>query len=327
MIRVQFYHNDLPQELALEPQTLKVALEDSQTLLWVDFEGEPPEACEPILHEGFGFHPLAIDDALQETHVPKLDDWEQYLYVALQAIHYDHQEVALETVELDVFLGENYLVSHHDFPIPALERTWSTCSKDERHRRWGADHLLYVLTDALIDDYMNTVDEVDEEIELIEDALFERPTTDLVQRIFSLKRVTLQLRRSLSPLREVLNKLARDRYDQIDSRDQVYFRDVYDHIVRLHDITESLRDLASGVLDTYLSVINNRMNDIMKTLTVITTLFMPLSFLTGFFGMNFFAADPPNSTWVSSLALVFVLLVMILTPVVMFIWIRRRGWM
>ena len=154
-----------------------------------------------------------------------------------------------------------------------------------------------------------------------------KPPADIVQRIFTLKRATLHLRRVLSPLREVLNKLARDDYDVIDAKDRVYFRDVYDHLVRLHDISESLRDLVGGVLDTYLSVINNRMNEIMKTLTLITTLFMPIAFVTGFFGMNFFQPIADQLLpWTSNFSFIVVLLIILGTPLGMFLWMRRRKW-
>ena len=155
-----------------------------------------------------------------------------------------------------------------------------------------------------------------------------KPPADIVQRIFTLKRATLHLRRVLSPLREVLNKLARDDYDVIDAKDRVYFRDVYDHLVRLHDISESLRDLVGGVLDTYLSVINNRMNEIMKTLTLITTLFMPIAFVTGFFGMNFFQPISDQLLpWTSNFSFIMVLIIILGTPLGMFLWMRRRKWM
>jgi magnesium transporter len=145
--------------------------------------------------------------------------------------------------------------------------------------------------------------------------------------IFSAKRAVLHLRRIIGPQREVMNKLARDDYRVIDSKARVYFRDVYDHLVRLHDITESIRDLVGGTLDSYLSVINNRMNEIMKTLTLITTLFMPLSFITSFFGMNFFVPSAPLTSWVTKQVFMVALLFLVLMPVGMFFWIRRRGWM
>ena len=134
------------------------------------------------------------------------------------------------------------------------------------------------------------------------------------------------MRRILLPQREVLNKMARDDYKVIDQKDRIFYRDIYDHLVRLHDVNESLRDLVGGALDTYLSVINNRMNDVMKTLTIITTLFMPLTFVTGFFGMNFFAADPPQASWTMPAVFYGTLGLMLLTPSIMFLWMRRRTW-
>jgi len=313
-------------DLTIEKMSL--ALQDAEGLLWVDFQGETPEASEPLLKETFHFHPLAIEDALFQTHVPKVDEWEGYLYIALHAIAYKPQASELEMVELDVFMGANYLVTHHDLPIPALDRVWDASQRDERQRKQGADHLLYLLLDELTVDFMKSVEEIDEEIDFIEDKVFEKPDNKTVQRIFFLKRVTLHLRRSLSPMREVLNKLARDDYAMIDIRDRVYFRDVYDHFVRLHDIAESLRDLVSGVLDTYLSVVNNRMNDVMKTLTTITTLFMPISFLAGFFGMNFFQPVSAGlKPWTDNPAFIISMGIFLVTPVLMFFWMRRRGWM
>jgi magnesium transporter len=170
------------------------------------------------------------------------------------------------------------------------------------------------------------VEEIDEAIDQTEDEVFDRPTPETLEHIFMLKRAALHLRRIIGPQREVLNKLARDDYRVIDSRARIYFRDVYDHLVRLHDITESIRDLVSGALDTYLSVINNRMNEIMKTLTIFTAMFMPLSFIGGFFGMNFFAPVAPLVKWTGIPAFVFTLVITILTPVAMYLWIRRRGW-
>jgi len=328
MLRAIYYkeNGDILTEIA--PAEYVAALQDTRGVLWVDFCGEEPEPSEQILINTFKFHPLAVDDALHETHVPKVDDWEQYLYIAMHAISFSRGEEDIEAIELDVFLGENYIVTHHDFVIQALDRVWDICKKDSRHFKRGADHVLYKLTDELIVDYMQVVENLDEEIELVEGEVLGNPSTEMVQKIFTLKRATLHLRRVLSPLREVLNKLARDDYAVIDAKDRVYFRDVYDHLVRLHDISESLRDLVGGVLDTYLSVINNRMNEIMKTLTLITTLFMPISFVVGFYGMNFFQPTSDNlSKWTSNAAFVMMMIVVLGAPIGMFTWMRRRRWM
>jgi magnesium transporter len=174
---------------------------------------------------------------------------------------------------------------------------------------------------------MPVVEEIDAAIDHAEDQIFERPTPYTLEHIFMLKRAALHMRRIIGPQREVLNKLARDDYKVIDARARVYFRDVYDHLVRLHDISESIRDLVGGALDTYLSVINNRMNEIMKTLTIITTIFMPLSFVTGFFGMNFFQPNYPLPRWTSQPAFIITMAIFLLIPVGMYFWMRRRGWM
>ncbi len=328
MIHTVYATKDGRLRTQLAVEEFPAALQDPEGIFWLDFEATAPLDDEPILRDIFHFHPLAIDDALQESHVPKLDDWGEYLYVVMHAVTFDQRNGGeLATHELDVFLGPNYIVTHHDGPIPALERVRSTIQRDERYTRSGVDHLLYRIADEVVASYMPVVEEIDLAIDQAEDEIFDRATPQLLARIFALKRATLHLRRIIGPQREVLNKLARDEYRMIDARDQVYFRDVYDHLVRLHDISESLRDLVSGALDTYLSVINNRMNEIMKTLTVITTVFMPISFLAGFFGMNFFGPTVPLEQWTSYPAFTITMAILLLTPLGMYVWIRKRGWM
>jgi magnesium transporter len=328
MIRSIYFAKDGTLQTNLDPQAFAGLIKDEKALLWVDFEATPPEEDEPILHEVFGFHPLAIEDALQENHVPKLDDWIDYLYIVLHAVTFDKgKDDYLDTLELDIFLGHNYMVTHHDLPIRAIDSLLASVQRDDRPLRNGADHLLYRLVDTVVDNYMPIVEALDDEIDRKEDEVFSNPTPRTLEEIFALKRAVLNLRRILAPQREVVNKLARDEFTVIDKQDRIYFRDIYDHLVRLYDITESVRDLLSGTLDTYLSVINNRMNDIMRTLTVITTLFMPITFVTGFFGMNFFSSDHPLVAWVQRPVFFVILVLMLLTPVGMFFWMRRRGWM
>ena len=328
MIRSLYYFPGQEIRKDLSPQEFPELIRNRRGLLWVDFTSEPPETSLPIL-EGFGFHPLAIDDALQETHVPKLDDWGNYLYIVLNYMDVKENSEAWETEvdELDIFLGQNYVVTHHDYPINAIEETWAACDRDPRNTQEGADHLLYKITDHLVAGYMPTVEKIDAAIDQIEDQVFDRPSPRTLEKLFALKRVLLAMRRILLPQREVLNKLARDDYRVIDPKDRIFFRDIYDHLVRLHDINENLRDLVGGAQDTYLSVINNRMNEVMKTLTIITTLFMPLTFLTGFFGMNFFEPLGLMKAWTTNPVFYVVLAINILLPIGMYIWVRRRKWL
>jgi magnesium transporter len=171
---------------------------------------------------------------------------------------------------------------------------------------------------------MPVVEQIDETIDQIEDQIFGEPSPLILEQIFTLKRALLRLRRIIGPQREVVNKLARGDYATVATEERVFFRDVYDHLVRLYDITENLRDLTASALDTYLSVVNNRMNEVMKTLTVITTLFMPLSFLVGFFGMNFFQPVVPLSAWTGKVAFGLTLAAMVLAPVGMYLWMKAR---
>lgn len=326
MIRSLFYSPEKPLRTDIPPQEFPELVKQTSGLLWVDFSGEPPEISAPIL-QSFGFHPLAIDDALQETHSPKVDDWDDYLYLVLNYMTIksgDHWETEID--ELDVFLGRNYIVTHHDLPIEFLDDVWNSCLKDPRHTQEGADHVLYLLADNQVTHYMPIVEQVDEALDEIEDQVFGQPSRAVLERFFALKRLLLTMRRITLPQRDVLNKLARDDYKVIDPRDRIFFRDIYDHLVRIHDLNESLRDLAGSVLDTYLSVVNNRMNEVMKTLTIITTLFMPITFITGFFGMNFFEPVAHLVGWTELQAFRVTLGILLLLPVGMYTWMRRRTW-
>ena len=304
---------------------LPAALAEPGTLLWLDMFDEPPEACEPILRETFGFHPLAVDDALAESHVPKLDDWDSYLYVVLHSVHVSSPEV-LHTHELDLFVGPRYLVTHHEEPIEGLDSLWASARRDARILGRGCEHLLYRLVDELISSHLPVIEGIDAEVESLEDQILEHPGRRVLEQALHCKRALLLLRRILAPQREVINRLARDELAVIGAEHRVYFRDLYDHLVRLYGITESVRDLVGGILEMYLSAINNRMNEIMKTFTLITTLFMPISFIVGFFGMNFFGPSVALPAWTGRPALWAMLVALALTPALMYLWLRLRRW-
>ncbi len=325
MMRILYRRADGTIEAALPAEALPAALHDPGGLLWVDFCDESDETCERIMREVFHFHPLAIDDALRESHVPKLDDWESYLYLVLHAVSFDPAaEEQLATQELDIFAGPTYIVTHREQHIEPLERVWASCGKDNRLTARGAARLLYHLVDEVIAGHMPAVDAIDAELERIEEQILSPGSADALSDVLRIKRSLLHLRRIVAPQRETLNRLARDEIASIGRDERIYFRDVYDHLVRLYDISEGLRDLAAGMLDTHLSVVNNRMNQVMKTFTLITTLFMPISFITGFFGMNFFTAQSPPAGATGRIAFVAVCVGMVLVPLLMYLWLRRR---
>lgn len=313
---------------------------EGRAMLWVDLKDESLSAndengiehstnaeIQRLLAEDFGFDKLAVDDALSETHVPKVDDWTSYLYIVLHAVAFQSDIEDIDTRELDVFLGKNFLVTYHFEELPELYQAWRLALRDDRYWKRGSDFLLYTLADAIATGYMPCMDAIDEVSDQILDTVFDHPSKEQVQRIFHVKRAVLRLRRILGPQREVMSKLAREGLSQVDGKNRVYFRDVYDHFVRMADLNESLRDIVAGSLDTYLSVTANRTNDVMKVLTIVTVLFAPLTFITGFFGMNFFGENIVLRGSFGWLPFVLAVLGMVVFPIIIFIFIRRRKWL
>jgi len=312
---------------ALSLDDLSSAFKDLDNLLWIDFAGEPLAQVEAILKDVFNFHPLAIDDALNENHAPKVNDWQDYLFIVLRAAHFSGDQVQeLLTRELDIFMGPNYIVTYSQEASETLDRLWAVCQQDQSWMKQGISHMLYWIADELVSKSVGAVESMQVELDQIEDQLFDEATPDTLERIFTLKRNTLHLRRIVVPQKDVLNKLARNNYQVIKSADRIFFRDVSDHLLQLDILLDDMVVLVSGTRETYMSVVNNRINDIMKTLTVITAFFMPLAFITGFFGMNFFQPVMPFAPWTGSTAFFAALAAMLLAPLLMFTWMRHRSW-
>jgi len=256
-----------------------------------------------------------------------VDDWQDYLYTVFSSLSIDRQTWEVDTHEIDVFLGRNYIVTHQTRPAEAVEHVWQAIVRGAKPVRISPDHILYRVQNEVCNGFFQAMDLLDEDIDCIQDEVFHGLVPSTLSRLFSHKRALLETRRLITPTRELLNRLARDDYSQVGARERVYFRDLYDQMVRLVDMNESLRDLVAGALDAYLSVVSNRLNEVMKRLTVLAVLALPLNFLTGFFGMNFFASgyEVPaplggQTLLVASCAL------MILTPLALALWLRRKGW-
>jgi magnesium transporter len=315
-------HLDWPQARVDE------AIQQPDGTTWIDIDDRNSDlpGVEALFRDTFHFHPLAIEDALRDSNVPKLDDWGEYLYIVFHSIDFNPDTDDLELHELDVFLGRNYLVTYHTEPLALLDRLRQAIERDGGQRlAHGPDHLLYVLLDLGVTDYLPAIEHLDDAIDTAQDEVFEAPNTRTVQKIFRIKRSALRLHRALIPLREVVNRLARDEHPQIDAQDRVYFRDIYDHLMRVHDISETLRDLISGALDTYLSAISNRTNEVMKTLTIVTVMFLPMSFLASFFGMNFFGETLAFKTELPRAFMFWsACLIMVLTAGWMWFWAHGR---
>jgi magnesium transporter len=308
-----------------DPQFVAGALAQNDGLLWVDLLVTAEEDGE-FLAETFAFHPLTIEDSVTARVDPaKIDDYGEYIFIVVQALKRYERGEELKSSEVDFYLGPNYVVSIHLDDVPAIEQFHTLCQRDERLTSRGPDWLLHGLLDALVDEYLPIVDAVDDEIDELEERLLESRDTNVLKAILQVKRNTLRLRRATTPHREIMNRLSRGEFSSLITPEaSVYYRDVYDHLVRVEYLVESLRDLADGALQLYLSVVSNRLNEVMKVLTAAATIFLPLSVITGIFGMNFEENQFPSyqAPWGFTL----VIMLMFVNSVLMLAYFRWRKW-
>jgi magnesium transporter len=269
-----------------DAESLPSLLKDETESVWVDLEA-PTEEENQILSSIFNFHPLAIEDCIAESHLPKLDDFGDYLFLVLHGARRGDVSGTFKTVELNFFLGKRYLVTYHQQLSRSINRTKERCIKNSLSMSRGTDFLLYEILDGTVDNYFPILDDFDEVVDELEREVTGFPSKETLNRIFSLKRDGMSLRRVTSPQREILNRLSRDPFAVVNKRTAIYFRDVYDHLVRINDLAESYKDLTTGLLEAYISMVSNRLNEVIKVLTALTVVFMPLMVIPSIYGMNF----------------------------------------
>lgn len=254
---------------------------------WIDLE-DPTVKEATILEDPFHFHPLAIEDCLSEVHHPKVDDYDEYLFIIVHGIRFDAPTDAFITRELDMFLGRNYLITHHKGPMRSITTARELCDKNIiPSLPKGVDFLCHHIMDQVFEHYFPNLDAIEDKIQLAQVEVFENPTRETLDRIFTLKRDVAALRRICTPQREIVHRLSRGEFRGISPKAAVYFRDIYDNLYRIVDASYQYQDLVQGTLDAYLSAINNRLNETMRRLTIIGALLAPLTVITGIYGMNF----------------------------------------
>jgi len=323
-----FYRSSSGEVVAIDREDgdlFRRALADPSGVLWLDLYISRP-ADGRILADVFNFHPLTIEDAVEPRVDPaKIDDHGSYLFVVLQSLSEYSPGDELESNEVDFYLGPNYVVSCHREPVAAIESFHKLCLRGDSVLRHRADWILHGILDAIVDEYLPIVDAVDETIDDLEARVLNNGDRRLLEQILIVKRSTLRLRRATSPQREILSRLARGEFPELIAADAaIYYRDVYDHLVRVDYLVEALRDLADGALQTYLSVVSNRLNEVMKVLTAGATIFLPLTLVSGVYGMNFEDNQfPPFDSWWGFPAVV---AGMIALAVGMLIFFRIRRW-
>ncbi|HEX2339959.1 MAG TPA: magnesium/cobalt transporter CorA [Vicinamibacterales bacterium] len=305
---------------SLDPAWLDPA---SGVRFWVDLSNPAPEEGE-ILSKVFKFHELSIEDALSEIHQPKIEAYDNYLYLILHGIYFRKGRHDFETRDVDFFLGENYLVTVSKGESRSLQQLRDLCSRNGYALAEGPAALLHRIVDTMVDNYGPEVEALNDRINDIEKQVFEKPQPNLVRTILSVKRDISSLRRVTLPQRDVIGRIARREFRLIPEQIVYRFRDVHDHLIRLSDEALLFQDRVTSLLEANLSQVSNQLNSVMKILTVITTIFMPLTLLTGLYGMNVSLPDFPGHATADFWWIVF-LMVAIASGMLWFF--RRRGWL
>ena len=298
---------------------------NSSTVTWIHINGiHDVQALEEV-GTIFGLHPLTLEDILNSDQRPKMEDFCDYIYIVLKAFYSnDGQAGEIHSEQISIVLGRTFVISfqERETDIFRLVRERIRAGKG-RLRKSGADYLSYALIDSIVDNYFIILEQVGERIEILEESLVKSPSAETLQAIQNLKREMIFLRKTVWPLREAISSLQRTGCQLFHESTDVYLKDIYDHTIQVIDTIETFRDMLSGILDIYLSSISNRMNEIMKVLTIIATLFMPLTFLAGVYGMNFKYMPELEWHW----GYFFIWGIMLATAIAMLIYFRRKKWL
>jgi magnesium transporter len=321
MITIYVHQNgDTTRAEAIDPAWLKP---ESRVTLWVDLVAPTPEEGR-LLTDAFHFHPLAVEDALSAIHHPKIEAYDGYLYLILHGIDFREEEHWFATRDVDFFLGPNYLVTVQDGDSRSIAAVKSVCDKHDRVLSEGPAALMHRIVDSMVDNYRPEIESLEEHMNQLEDEAILGLRSNLVRDILGLKRDLASLRRVVIPQRDAVGRLARREFAAISDELTYRFRDVYDHLVRLADEAMLLQDRVTGILEAHLSTISNRLNLVMKVLTVMSTIFLPMTVLTGMWGMNVplpaFPGGPGMQFWWVGAGMVAI-------AVLMLGLFRRNGWL
>jgi len=326
--RVQIHRMDYDAERLDERELAAMdeafPLDEGPSVTWLNVDGLHDVEVIQSLGQHIGLHPLTMEDVLSTGQRPKIDDYEDLAFIVMRMVQFDSAREELIDEQVSLVVGRGFVVSFQERPGDVFEpvRERLRASKG-RIRSSGADYLAYALIDAVVDHYFVTLERLSDTIEELSEAILESPDSGSLERVHDLKRSLVFMRKSIWPLREVAAKLVRGETPVFESSTLVFVRDVYDHAVQVIDTVESLRDIVTGMHDIYLSSLSNRMNEIMKVLTMIATIFIPLTFVAGIYGMNFQYMPELEWRW----AYFVVLGAMAMIAVVMVVLFRRKRWL
>jgi len=293
-------------------------------MLWIDL-GAQSEAIDQMLTADFGLHPLVIEDIWCDRTLPKIEDFEAYLYVLVHGVKHGKSLDELELVEVDIVVGSSWVLTHHH-GAGCVTAARQSLSRSPKSLKKGPAWVLHEVLDHLVDDYLPILDGFDDELEKLDEAVIHKAGTraghHVLTRLFTLKRTLQGLRRISVHQREILLRLSRGEFDEVPEKAMPFFRDVYDHFARVTDLTDSYRELASNAIESYLSLQSNHMNEVMKTLTMIATVMLPLTFVAGVYGMNF--EHMPELKWQYGYAVAIGMMAAI--AIIIVLWFRHKRW-
>lgn len=296
---------------------------DSDAVFWVDVAG-PNEDDVRLLADVFRFHELSIEDALAVSHHPKVEPYDHYLYAVLHGIDSQTARTRFATRDVDFFLSQRYLVTVHDGKSRSIAQVRDACVRNGGVLSDGASGLMHHIVDTMVDNYRPEIDRLEQRMDNLERQVFTHPRHDMIRAILALKRDIVALRQVVQPQRDVLGRLARREFEVISTQVGYRFRDVYDHLVRLADESLIFQDRATSLVEAHLSAVSNQLNTVMKVLTVIATIFMPLTFITGLYGMN---VRLPHFGLGDDVMFWMLLLFMLGVVAGMLWWFRQRQWL
>jgi magnesium transporter len=295
-------------------------IEDRERVTWVDLE-DPSEEEMVLLETVFHFHTLTIEDCIHSRSFPKIDVFESHLFLVVHGILLDREKRDFANSPVNLFLGRNYLVTQHPLPVRSIRSTKALLGKSDSVIARGPDFLMHTILDFLVDNYQPILDEMDEIIDEIEHRIVEHPEQEVLHDILSFKRTLQRMRRISSYQKEILNRLSREDFEVIDPKLHIYFRDVFDHLVRVTDLADSYKEVLASALEAYLTVVSNRLNEVMKVLTIISTILLPIATISSILGMNI---EFPFHANVHAFRIT--VAVMILIAIGMLVYFRRRRW-
>ena len=320
-IRLMDYDEHNLEEREIERIEDCFAFKESPSITWINIDGLHDTSIIERIGERFDIHPLVLEDILHTDQRPKVEDFENYLFIILKMLFTNEGSSMINTEQFSLILRSNLVITFQEREGDVFDPIRERLRKGKgRIRRMGSDYLAYALMDAIVDNYFIVLEMLGEQIESLEAELMKDPDQNTMRTIHNLKRELIMLRRSVWPLREVINRLERDETYLIQEKTTVFLRDVYDHTIHIIDSIETFRDMVSGMLDLYLSIISNRMNEVMKLLTLIATIFIPLTFIAGIYGMNF--KHMPELDWNWGYPAVLVLMLVI--GIIMVLWFKRK---